>query len=147
MGDGALIHLDVGAYARLSAQLAAAGSERDALLASHGLDEDGWDAIEQVWLERFSQAEDVHGQGDGVPQLLAAYAEAFTAAQTELAGVVLTFERYVEITRAMSRGRDMAQLLDRFGIDLATYLHSHRHWTVKMASDRDLAEQLQRAMR
>lgn len=147
MGGVSLIHLDVGAYARLAAQLAAAGAQREELLRAHGLDEDGWDAIEGVWLERLSQAENEQGQTDGVPQLLADYAAAFTAAQTELAGVVLPFERYVEITRAMSRGRDMAQLLDRFGVDLATYLHSHRHWTAKMATDADLAEQLQRAMR
>jgi hypothetical protein len=141
-----VVSLDLESYARLAAALVAPGVDRDAVLASHGLDEDSWEAIEQDWLERLSEADDAAGDGE-VPPLVAAYAEAFARAQAEQAGEVLTFERYLEITRALSRGRDMAQLLDRFGIDLPTYLHSHRIWTVRMASDRELAERLRRAMR
>ena len=139
-------HHDVRAYARLAAQLAAAGTHRDELLATHGLDDDSWDVLEQEWMERLSQAEE-DLNGDAVPELLTAYAEAFTAAQSELAGVVLPFDRYLEITRTLSRGRDLTQLPERFGVDLATYLSSHRHWTALMATDQELAEQLRRALR
>ncbi|HZO13207.1 MAG TPA: hypothetical protein VFB62_08105 [Polyangiaceae bacterium] len=142
MGDH---HDDVRAYARLAAQLATADTHRDELLAAHGLDDDGWDALEEEWMERLSEAEE-GANGDGVPELLTAYAEAFAAAHAELA-VLLPFERYLEITRALSRGRDLTQLPERFGVDLATYLSSHRHWTARMATDQELSEQLRRALR
>jgi hypothetical protein len=140
-----LVRSDVRAYARLAARLAVAGADREALLQDNGLDDEAWDEIEQSWLEQLSQAEEE--QSEGVPVLLTAYADAFAAAQAELSGSILSFERYLEITRAMSTERDMLQLLERFGVDLATYLSSHRHWAARLATDPELADQLKRAMR
>jgi hypothetical protein len=139
--------LDVVAYARLSATLAQPDVNREALLAEHGLDEDGWQAIEDAWMERLARAENAHGDRDGVPPLVLAHANAFATAQRELAGDLLAFERYVEITRALQRGRDIAAVLERFSIDLATYLNSHQHWTLKLATDPGLAEAFQRGIR
>jgi len=44
-----MLTTDVRAYAALSARLAEPDADRAALLAEHGLDEDGWDELDDVW--------------------------------------------------------------------------------------------------
>lgn len=139
--------VDVVAYARLSVALAQPDADREAILADHGLDEDGWQRIDDAWTERLAQADEAHGDRDGVPPLVLAHANAFAAAQRERAGALLTFDRYVEITRALQRGRDIAAVLERFSIDLATYLNTHQHFTLALATDPELAAAFRRGMR
>ena len=139
--------VDVVAYAKLAAALSRPDADREALLAEHGLDEESWQLVEDVWSERFTRAEEAHDDQDGVPPLVLAHANAFAAAQREQAGALLAFDRYVEVTRALQRGHDIATVLERFAIDLATYLASHQHWTVKLATDPALAQAFRRGMR
>jgi len=136
---------DVSAYAALAAALAAPGADRAALLSEHGLDEEAWDALDDAWQSRLSEA-----QGDddlGVPALLTAYAEAFSRAQRERSPALLSFERFLEAAREMKRGSDMATLLKRLDISLEAYLRAQAHWTAKMLEDDELAARFQRAMR
>jgi hypothetical protein len=123
------------------------GEGVNGVLAAHALDEDAFQALEDRWLARLSEAEDAHGDRDGVPPLVLAHAEAFARAQRQQAGELLPFERYLEITRALQRGRDVATVLERFSLDLATYLNSHQHWTAALATDAALAEAFRRGLR
>jgi hypothetical protein len=137
---------DLESYVRLALQLADAEADRAALLAAAGLDEAAWEAFEQAWLERLSAAEEAHGDADGVPALVLAHAETWARVQRErAAGVALPFERYVEITRLLGAGRDVGQVLPRYGLDLASYLQAHRYWTERMAVDRELAHRFRRS--
>lgn len=139
--------LDVVEYARLAAALAQAGDRREAVLAEHGLDEESYDALEDTWLARLARAEEEHGDQPGVPALVAAHAEAFANALRREGNAVLSFERYAEVTRAVARGADVANVLERFCISLAAYLQAHQHWTLRLSSDAELAERWQRLMR
>ena len=139
--------VDVVAYARLACALSHPEADREALLAEHGLDEEGFQRVEEAWSDRLTAAEEAHGDRDGIPPLVLAHAKAFAAAQREQAGALLSFERYVEITRALQRGRDIATVLDRFSTDLATYLTSHHHFTLELARDPDLAAAFRRRIR
>lgn len=139
---------DVEAYACLAVQLATAeAGQRDAMLQQHELDEAGYDALESRWLEKISRAEEAE-EGDGVPPLLLAYANAFARAQRATSGDgVVPFERYVMITRGLSRGRDVAQVLDKQNLSLGQYLRAHQHWTTQLAGDPALALRFRRLMR
>ena len=136
---------DIEVYAALSAALADPAADRAALLAAHGLDEDTWDALDDAWQARLSAAEE--GEGEGVPPLVAAHAEAFARAQRARAGAPLSFERFVEIARAMQRGSELATLLGRLGVSLDDFLTAQRTWTEAMIGDEGLAERFRRAMR
>lgn len=144
-----MTELDIEAYAALSVALATAGDGRDALLAEHGLDEERWSAIEDGWYAALSKAEDEHGDADGVPPLVVQFAEVFQRAQQAQATGqdLMSFELYVSVTRSISRGRDVAQVLERQQISLATYLRAHQHWTMKMIGDPDLAMRFRHALR
>jgi hypothetical protein len=136
---------DVEAYAALAAALTAPGAARAALLAAHGLDEDGWEALDDAWQARFSEAED--DDALGVPALLGAYAEAFSRAQLGLSPGLLSFERFLEAAREMRRGNDMATVLKRLDLTLESYLQAQAHWTARMLHDEELAAKFQRVMR
>jgi hypothetical protein len=56
MVDPRAAEINLDAYARLTVALARAGAKRDAVLAAHGLDEGGWQAIDDAWQERFVDA-------------------------------------------------------------------------------------------
>ena len=136
------------AYAALAAALAAPGADRAALLAEHGLDEEGWDALDDAWQARLSEADsDEVDDTLGVPKLLAAYAEAFSRAQRGLSPGLLSFERFLEAAREMMRGTDMATVLKRLGLSLEEYLRGQAHWTARMLEDGDLAARFRQAMR
>lgn len=141
------LDVDLAAFTRLAAALAEPDADRRALLAEHDLDEAGYDALDAAWAEALARAEDAHGDREGVPPLVLAHAQGFAAAQRALAGELLSFERYLEITRALRRGRDIATVLERFSVSLSTYLQSHQEWTIKLAGDAELAEAFRRAIR
>lgn len=137
---------DVQAYAALGAALADTSADREAVLATHGLDEAGWEAIEEAWQHRFDAADEAHGEAEGIPPLLAAYAEAFARAQATRGGAVMPFERFVEVARAFARGDDAQGLLRRFGTTLEEYLGAQRDWTARMLEDSELAGRFEKAM-
>lgn len=138
---------DVTAYARCAAQLSVAGAqERERLLAARGLDEDAWEAIDEAWSERFSAAEDE--AGDGAPQLLVAFADAFARAQREVAAdePLLSFDAFVSATRELASGRAPETALTRLGISLGTYLKTQQSWTRRFIEDPELAARFVRAL-
>lgn len=127
-------------FASLTLRLSEAGESRDEVLAAAGLTEQTWEAHEAHWAAALDAAEAAHGDADGVPPLLATYAEAFTRAQAKLhTRAPLTFERYAELTRALQSGEAIAETLERAGLPLSAYLESHRHWTQTMTTDGELA--------
>lgn len=141
-----LMH-DLEAYATLSAELLDPNVDRAAALAAHGLDEEGWEAVDEAWDARLSAAGDE--DTDGVPPLIAAHAEAFARAQRARAGVaeVLPFARFLEAARELARGKDLSTALKRLDLTLETYLAAQAHWTARMLQDDSLAKQFERALR
>ncbi len=133
---------DVAAYAALSAELADPRVDRAALLAARGLDEDGWDALDEAWQARLSEADE--GDGDEVPPLIAAHAEAFARAQRARAGAALPFDRFAEAVRELRRGTDLSTALKRLDLSLEAYLAAQAHWTREMLADEALAERFRR---
>ncbi|WP_437282031.1 hypothetical protein WME90_16160 [Sorangium sp. So ce375] len=138
---------DVEAYATLAAQLADPSADRAALLAEHGLDEAGWEALDDAWQARLSEADDEDGEDVGVPPLVVAFAEAFARAQRARAKSELSFERFLEAARELKRGTDMATVLSRLDLTLEDYLGAQQRWTAAMLEDEALMAQFQRAMR
>ncbi|MGK4005425.1 hypothetical protein WMF31_22545 [Sorangium sp. So ce1036] len=137
---------DVEAFATLAAQLADPSADRAALLAEHGLDEERWEALDDAWQARFSEADGDDGDDVGVPPLVAAFAETFARVQRARARSALSFERFLEAARAMKRGTDMATVLGRLDLTLEDYLSAQQRWTAAMLEDEELMARFQRAM-
>lgn len=112
----------------------------------NGLDEASWETIEEAWQGRFDAADATHGEAEGIPPLLAAYAEAFARAQATRGGAGMPFESFVEVARAFARGDDAQGLLRRFGATLEEYLSAQRCWTARMLEDPELAGRFEKAM-
>ena len=131
-------HLDIRAYAALAATLAVADAPRAAILRAHGLDEASWEALDRFHQDRLSRA--MNDDHDGVPPLVAAYAEAFAAARalrTRAEGVI-PIERFGDATREIRRSGDPTAALGRLGIALDDFLRASEHWTPRMMTDPDL---------
>jgi hypothetical protein len=137
------INLD--AYARLTVALSRAGEARDTVLATHGLDEDRWQAIDDVWQARIAEAMDEGTDEQPVSPFVEEFAKAMDRAQSD-DSQVLTFERYVQATRAMSRGGDVAKSLGALGVTVDAYVQANRYWVRRMATDDELAGAFQRAL-
>jgi hypothetical protein len=141
--------IDVQAYAALSARLAEPDADRDALLAEHGLDEDGWDELDDAWQARLSEDADATGEQDAVPPLVKEHAEAFARAQAERvsAGEPLSFERFIQITHDIQRaGSDVKYVLQKNGTTLHEYLRAEQHWLRRMMDDAALQARFHKAM-
>lgn len=136
------VDLDVTTYAVVMAALSDPGRTREEVLAEHGLDEQAWTALDERWQERLSSAMDE--DTDGVPPVVAAYAEAFARARHDGTSGRLSLQRFAEATREIQRRGDPAAALARLGILLAVYLESNAHWTRQMVEDPQLAEQFRR---
>jgi hypothetical protein len=134
-------------YARLVLALAEPKADRGAILAAQQLNDESFEALETHWLGKLAQAEDAFGDADGVPPLLARYGAAMSRAQASHARGAMDLEQYAAITRALSRGRDVEQLLERHGTTLATYLHAHAQWTGRAAREPGVAERLAELLR
>ena len=137
---------DVDAYASLGATLADPSADRDEVLATNGLDEAGWEIIEEIWQGRFDAADEAHGEAEGIPPLVVAHAEAFARARATRGGAGMPFEHFVEVARAFARGDDAQGLLRRFGATLEEYLGAQREWTGRMLEDAELAGRFEKAM-
>jgi hypothetical protein len=146
MADGGDSSLSVEAYAAILAALADPNADRAAVLAAHGLDEGAWEAIDAQWQRRLSAAADGADDEQPAPPLLVAFAEAFAGAQRAAVETLLSFERYVELTRVMSRGGAIGDELTRLRVTLPEYLRAHEHWMRRMADDPALAERFTRAV-
>lgn len=131
-------HLDLRAYAALAATLATADPPRAAILRAHGLDEAGWEELDRCHQDRLSRAMDE--EHEGVPPLVAAYAEAFAAARARhtVAAGVISIERFGDATREIRRSGDPTAALGRLGISLDDFLRGSEHWTQRMMTDPDL---------
>ena len=138
--DRDLASLDIRAYAALVAALATADRPRAAVLAAQGLDEAGWEALDDLHQARLSRALD--DDGDGVPPLVAAYAEAFAAARARStrAATLLSIERFGDATREIQRTGDPTAALARLGITLDDFLRANEHWTARMVTDAELLQ-------
>ena len=136
--DRELSSLDIRAYATLVATLAAGDRPRAAILGAQGLDEARWEALDRFHQEQLSRALD--DDRDGVPPLIAAYAEAFAAARAGGArtATLLSIERFGDATREIQRTGDPTAALARLGIPLDDFLHANEHWTARMITDTDL---------
>ena len=134
-------------YADLVLALAEPNVDRNAILGEHGLDEVSFAELEAHWLQRLEEAEDAHGSADGAPALLVRYAHALGRAQAQRAKGAMAIEKYAEITRALGSGRDTAQLLERYGTTLSTYLNAHAYWTGRAARETDIATKLAALLR
>lgn len=143
-----LLDTDVRAYAALSARLAEPEADRAALLAEQGLDEDGWDRIDDAWQERLSAAVDAMGDSETVPPLVQQHAEAFAAEQAARAAAhaPMPFERFLEITQDIRRGHESQHVMKRNGTTLQAYLRAQQHWLRRMMDDPDLQSRFHRAM-
>jgi hypothetical protein len=135
------INLD--AYARLVVGLGRAGARRDAFLASHGLDEARWQAIDDGWQARLSESLDATGDAATVPPFVDAYARAMERAQCG-ESQIMTFERFVQATRAAQQGGELGKNLERLGVGIDDYLRASRHYTLAMTEDDALAETFRR---
>jgi hypothetical protein len=137
------INLD--AYARITVALGRAGDRRAAVLAAHGLDEARWQAIDDAWQARLSDAMDQTSDEVPVPPFLAQFSHAMDRAQSDDTQV-LGFERFVEATRVVRRGGDVGRALERLGVAMDEYLHANRHWMQRMAQDEELAGRFRRGV-
>ncbi|MEP7119454.1 MAG: hypothetical protein ABJE95_00870 [Byssovorax sp.] len=137
---------NVDAYASLGAALADPSADREEVLATNGLDETGWEMIEEIWQGRFDAADEAHGEAPGIPPLVVAHAEAFARVQATRGGAGVPFERFVELARSFARGDDAQGLLRRFGTTLEEYLGAQRKWTGRMLEDAELAGRFEKAM-
>lgn len=126
--------MEVEAYARLRARLADPETDRDALLAEHGFDEDSWDRVDERWQAALSEALD-RSQDDEVPPLVLRYANAFAQAQADAPGELLSLERFARATRAVRGARDPRLALGKLGVTLGTFLKASQHWTPRMGKD------------
>jgi hypothetical protein len=140
--DGTSGELSVEAYARLQVALADPQADAAAVLAMYGLDEERWAALDGEWQARIAAAD----SDEGVPPLVAAYAEAFVKAQRARAEEPIAFERYVELTRRVQRASDVPALLRELHVTFDQYLAAHAHFATRMASDPDLADRFTRAI-
>ncbi|HZF53187.1 MAG TPA: hypothetical protein VE093_31255 [Polyangiaceae bacterium] len=129
------MHLDLEAYARIMAELAAAGDGRAAVLARHGLDEETWDTIDVRFQERLSEALDE--EGDGLPALITSYTAAYEAAQRALAPLI-SLEQFASVTRLLQTTGDLRAALAKVGVTMAAYVHGAEHWTRRIAESPEL---------
>ena len=137
------VNLD--AYARLTVAVARAGANREAVLEAHGLDEARWQAIDDGWQKRLSDAMDATTDEQPVPPFLEQYAHAMDRAQSEEVDV-MPLDRFVAATRAVRAGGDVGRSLERLGLTMDEYLRAHRSFMQRMAKDDDLAARFQRAL-
>jgi hypothetical protein len=139
------VRFDLETYARLRAELACDGVNRQAVLARYGLDEDGWDAIDDRFQADLSRAL-AAPHGDEVPAIVLRYAEAFAMTQRDAPAAVLSLERFAACTRALERARDPHLALSKLGATLTDYLKSNQHWSPKLATDPELANAFRAAL-
>ena len=126
---------DIAEYAELAATLAEPGADRAAVLGARGLTEGGWTALDALFQDRLERA--MNEEAEGVPPLIAAYAEAFALARATLhrdRGVI-SIERFADATREIRRRGDPLPALAQVGVTLDEFLRANEHWTRRILED------------
>jgi len=116
--------------------------DRSALLSAHGLDEDGWAAIDAVFDAQISAAihEDAT-EDDLAPPLLERLGKAQAAAQARHATAApLSFEAFVQVTRAIVASGDPVRIFGETKITPMTFAQANMHWAKVMSTNPALAE-------
>jgi hypothetical protein len=144
MGDGTSGELSVEAYARIQVALSDPEADAATVLATYGLDEERWTALDREWQARIADAPE--SEEGGIPALVLAYAEAFAKAQRARAAAPIAFERYVEVTRKVQRSRDVPALLKQLKVSFEQYMVAHSYFGAQMLGDPELAERFTRAL-
>jgi hypothetical protein len=138
------VDLDIEGYARVMAELSAAGPARAEVLARNGLDEDRWDALDAHFQARLSEALDE--DGDGVSALIAAHASAYEAAQRALMAPI-SLEQFAQVTRLLHAAGDVRAALAKVGVALSDYVRASEHWSPQLANDPELERRFEAALR
>ena len=136
----ALLELDT--YAALRARLAVDGVDRNLLLSEKGLDEEGWERIDELWQQRFS--DDLEQGQEDVPASVLRYSEVFAATQRDAPAELLSLELFATCTRKLQRSRDPKLALEKLGVTLSQFLKANQHWAAWMATDKQNAERFHR---
>lgn len=136
--------LDVTAYAVLLARLASSGERRADVLAEHGLDEEGWAAIDDAWQERLSAAMD--DEGTGGPTLIGQFDDAYSRAQAA-PSLRLTLEQFAQVTRWGRETGDLVAALAQLGATTQDYVAATAHYSRRIATEPGTREAFERAMR
>lgn len=131
-------------YAEIAASLATADDRRE-VLERHGLNEETWEAIDDEWQARLSAAVEAFDE-DGVPELIDRFHQAFARARERLGEEVLPFEKFIEVTRAVQRSADIPRTLEQHGMTFAVFARANQYWTVKLATDPELAARFSKAI-
>lgn len=136
---------DLERYAEIAAALAAA-ENRDDTLARYGLTEETWETVDNAFQAQLSEAVAAH-EADGMPDLVVRFSEAFNKAKERLStGEVMSFDKFVEVTRAVHRGTDIPRALANHGVTFAAYTRANQHWMQRVARDPALAARLRTAL-
>jgi hypothetical protein len=138
--------LDVHGYAAVCARLADGARPREEILGELGFDEASWTEADAVWQDRLSSALDQ--DVEGVPELIAAYAEAFARARAVAAqgAVIEPIERFAQATREIQRLGDPMKALGRVGMTLEQFLRANEHWTRRMIEEPEVAERFRKVL-
>ncbi|MGZ3419349.1 MAG: hypothetical protein ACXWUG_08810 [Polyangiales bacterium] len=125
-------------FAKIALALASA-TDRAEVLASFGLDEERWAALESDFQERLSGGLAAHPEtDDGAPPEIELIARAFSSESRD-SGEPLPFDLYVEVTRAMQKG-DVTHALTNAKLDLPSYLRAHEYWVRRMTREPELTQ-------
>ncbi|MBL8719271.1 MAG: hypothetical protein JNL79_25015 [Myxococcales bacterium] len=124
------------------ATMLAQAEDRSAVLSAHGLDEDGWAAIDAAFDAQISAAihEDT-GEDELAPPLLERLGKAQAAAQARNATAApLSFEAFVQVTRAIVASGDPVRIFEETRITPMTFAQANMHWAKVMSTNPALAE-------
>lgn len=135
--DAADVEQSIEAYAQVMAKLASTGDAREEILAHHGLDEARWEAIDNYWQARLSEAMEQEPDDDSIPEIISMYAAAYEGAQRSMASPI-SLDQFAMVTRLLDASGDVRASLSKVGVTLADYVRGSEHWTRQLAKDPDL---------
>jgi hypothetical protein len=109
------------------------------VLAERGLGEAEWAAIDERWQAELSGA--LEEEHEGVPPLVAAYAEAFERARAARRRVkdILPLERFADATREIQLREIRSPRSRTWASRSATTLAANEHWTPRILAEPALA--------
>lgn len=134
--------LSLAEYAEITAELSLASERTSVILTSHSLDEPRWEAFEQAWEARLSEALDTESADNAPPLLVTDYSDAFQRALARHAGAPLDFERFLALLGELRRGQPLPGALARARVTLACFLSAQSYWTREATNDATLAARL-----
>ena len=133
-------------YAQVMAELASAGDAREEILTRHGLDEARWEALDNHWQARLSEAMEQDPEDDSVPEILSMYADAYEDAQRSLASPI-SLDQFAMVTRLLDASGDVRASLSKVGVTFADYVRGSEHWTRQLAGDPELERRFHEVLR